>query len=132
MPVYSRKRVTSIPTPHPYQPGPDNSEPFCHYISAHEPPPPTEPLPPHMRLDSWPSVPFPLNKLCEIIITACCLLSYGSRNLQGAWDACVEGGERWVAFKGRYAARMSQLNIVVSQEPIMKWALVQLNYFSLS
>jgi hypothetical protein len=118
--MYPRKRVTSIPTPHPYQPGPDHSEPFCHYISAHEPPPPAEPLPPHMRLNGWPSVPFPLNKLCEIIITTCCLLSYGSRNLQGSWDACVEGGERWDAFVDRYAARMSQLNIIVSQKPVMK------------
>ncbi|KAJ7351966.1 hypothetical protein DFH08DRAFT_693390 [Mycena albidolilacea] len=105
-------RLMSFPTPHQHHPGPDESHPFYRYVFIHETSPPTEPLPVHMKLDSWPNAPYPLNKFCEIIIATCCLLSYRSTNLQEAWNACVEGAERWVVFEDCYAARMSQLNIV--------------------
>lgn len=118
--VYSRKavQVISIPTPHPYQPGHNDSIPTYHCISTDEPPPQAERLPEHMKLDNWPNVPFPLNKVWELIITTCCLLCYGQRDLQEAWDACVEGGERWVAHEDRFAARVSQLNVIVGRQEL--------------
>lgn len=117
-------REPSFPTPLPYRlpnpyqtirdpPTPPPSPPYYRYNSASYSPPPRQPMPAHMRLDSWPSTPFPLNKICEIFMKVCCLICYGRRDLQEAWDA-GEDGERWAVFKDRYTDRISQLNIVVS------------------
>lgn len=76
-----------------------------------------------MRLDSWPSTPFPLNKLCEISMKVCCLICYGRRDLQEAWDA-GEDNEKWAVFKDRYTDRISQLNIVVSVHVLVSLVLL--------
>ncbi|KAF9060663.1 hypothetical protein BDP27DRAFT_1236425 [Rhodocollybia butyracea] len=78
------------------------------------PHPPPPPLPEHMKLDNWSDIPFPLNKILEIMLKTCCQLIYGHVDLEEAWRVCINDTDeqKWIVFEKRYSDRIGQLNII--------------------